>query len=122
MAAKADLSQANLSWADLRYIKHDVWGILLNAIPEVPALRQATIDGKVDGSTYSGECSCLCGTIGKARSKSAYDLEGIETNSDSMAERFFMKGDTPETNGASKVVLGWADEFLACGECILRGS
>jgi hypothetical protein len=44
---------------NLRTIKHDVWGMLLQAHAEVPALRQAIIDGKVDGSTYSGECACL---------------------------------------------------------------
>jgi hypothetical protein len=35
----ANLSKANLSKADLRTIKHDVWGVLLQARAEVPALR-----------------------------------------------------------------------------------
>jgi hypothetical protein len=125
IASKADLSGANLSWADLsgadlskanlRYIKHDVWGILLNAIPEVPALRQAILDGRVNGSTYEGECACLCGTIANARGVNYEALDGISPDSSSMAERFFMgirKGDTPATNAASKMVLEWVEEFM----------
>ncbi|MBZ9975502.1 pentapeptide repeat-containing protein [Mesorhizobium sp. BR-1-1-10] len=111
----ANLSEANLSEANLRAIKHDIWGVLLNAIPEVPALRQALIDGKVNGSTYSGQCACLCGTIANVRGCSYNDLDGIEANSGSAAERFFLAirtGDTPEKNQPAKLVVGWIDEFM----------
>jgi hypothetical protein len=122
--SKADLSEANLSEADprsLRHIKHDIWGILLHAKSEVPFLRQAIVDGKVNGSVYSGECACLCGTIANARKCAVEDLQtiGISMDSSSMAERFFMaikEGDTPETNPASKLVLEWVDEFLRLTE------
>jgi hypothetical protein len=79
-------------------------------------LRQAIVEGRVDGSTYSGACACLCGTIANVRGASPYELQGIQADSDSMAERFFMgirKGDTPETNAASRMVLQWVDEFIA---------
>jgi hypothetical protein len=115
--SKADLSEADLSEANprsLRHIKHDIWGVLLHALPEVPALRKAIEEGKIDGSVYEGECACLCGTIANAKHCSVNDL-GI-ADSTSMAERFFLaikKGDTPKTNPASKLVLQWVDEFLA---------
>lgn len=84
------------------------------AIPEIPALRQSIIEGRIDGSSYNGECACLCGTIEKTDNveikKRIYDLR----DSDRPIERFFMnirKGDKPETNQVSKIVLEWLDEF-----------
>lgn len=122
----ANLSEANLSWANLsgadlseanlRAIKHDIWGIIAHAIPEVPALRKALIEGKVNGSTYSGACACLCGTIANTRGVSPYGMEGIQTNASSLAERFFYairEGDTPETSQPAKLALQWIDEFMA---------
>jgi uncharacterized protein YjbI with pentapeptide repeats len=114
--SEADLSWANLSEADLRYIKHDIWGILLHAIPEVPALRAAIAEGRINGSVYEGECACLCGTIANARKCEVEDLEGITPDNSSMAERFFMgikEDDTPATNAVSKIALEWVDEFIA---------
>ncbi|NEJ15489.1 hypothetical protein GR211_21980 [Rhizobium leguminosarum] len=111
----ADLSKANLSWANLRFIKHDIWGVLLNAIPEVPALRQALVDGKVDGSQYSGECACLCGTIANARHCNYSNMAGIQANANSLAERFFLAirpGCTPENHQPAKLVVEWIDEFM----------
>jgi hypothetical protein len=92
-------------------------GILLNAIPEVPALRQALIDGKINGSQYAGECACLCGTIANVRGcdfRNSEGMKGVTPDSTSMAERFFMgitPENTPENNGAAKMVLQWIDEF-----------
>ncbi|TBG37135.1 pentapeptide repeat-containing protein [Rhizobium leguminosarum] len=113
--SEANLSEADLSWADLRYIKHDIWGVLLNAIPEVPALRQALVDGKVDGSQYSGECACLCGTIANVRHCNYSNMAGIQANANSLAERFFLAirpGCTPENHQPAKLVVEWIDEFM----------
>jgi hypothetical protein len=115
----ANLSGANLIRADqrsLRHIKHDIWGVLLHARTEVPALRQAVLEGRIDGSVYEGECACLCGTIANARKCTVNEIPGVQPDSASLAERFFMaikKGDTPENNPASKLVLEWIDEFIA---------
>ena len=102
-------------FGDALSIKADVWGLLLHAIPEIPALRQAIIDGKVNGSAYEGECACLCGTIANTRGCNYKDLAGITPNSSRPAEAYFAgvkKGDTPETNSISKEILGWIDELL----------
>ena len=111
----ANLSEADLSKADLSSIKADVFMVLAYAIPEIPALIDALKNGNVDGSTYSGECSCLVGTIAKERHIEAINLpQSIKPDSSRPAERFFMaikKGDTPDTNPASKIAMEWAQEF-----------
>ena len=111
----ADLSAANLSAADLRPIRDDIWSILSSAPTEVQALRDALADGRVDGSTYSGECACLVGTLAHARGTNEYGIPGLAPNSSRPAERFFMnirKGDKPETNQSSAIALAWVDEWL----------
>jgi len=117
----ANLSGANLSWADLSVIKADFFYVLLNAKKEVGFLKQAVIDGKIDGSTYSGECRCLSGTVEK--SAIIHNGQDQEKNvkrildcraSTRPAERFFLAirpNDTPENNQASKIVLGWIEQF-----------
>src|SRR3546814_16020479 len=59
----ANLSGAYLRGADLRAFQADFWMILLGAQKEVPGLIKALKAGRVNGSTYSGECACLVGPI-----------------------------------------------------------
>ncbi|WP_131754077.1 pentapeptide repeat-containing protein [Burkholderia vietnamiensis] len=112
----ADLSGAYLSGADLLPIKADFIEVISQAPREVPALIDALKAGRVDGSTYSGECACLVGTIANARGIDVDSAElGIPKDSSRPVERFFMairKGDTPETNAASKLALEWAETWL----------
>ncbi|WP_186098252.1 pentapeptide repeat-containing protein [Burkholderia gladioli] len=112
----ADLRGANLSGANLLPIKADFIEVISQAPREVPALIDALKGGRVDGSTYSGECACLVGTIANARGCSV-DAPQFDIPKDSSrpVERFFMairKGDTPETNSASKLALEWAETWL----------
>ena len=112
----ADLSGANLSRADLTPIRDDIWSVLSSAPAEVPELIAALKAGKVDGSSYEGECCCLVGTIAKARN-CRYDALGDSLKPDSSrpAERFFLgisKGDTPEDNQFSALALQWAEEWV----------
>lgn len=112
---RADLTCANLTGADLTEIKEDFLSILSSAHNEIPDLIKALKNGKVDGSTYKGECACLVGTIANARHMYYEELEGIEPDADRPAESFFTaiaKGDTPKTNPVSKIVLQWAEDYL----------
>ena len=121
----ADLSGADLSGADLRgaYLrgadlseqKNDFWSILLRAPREIAGLRLALVEGRVDGSTYEGTCSCLVGSIANIRGVDYQDVgNGISPNASRPAERWFVgirKGDTPETNQISHITVEWLDEF-----------
>jgi uncharacterized protein YjbI with pentapeptide repeats len=111
----ADLRGANLRGADLTPIKNDLFALLLYAITEIPHLKKSIINGNIEGSTYDGTCACLNGTIcnataTEAKRKSLIDLR----DSNRPIERLFLaiaKGDTPETNPVSKIVLEWIEEF-----------
>jgi hypothetical protein len=112
----ANLSGADLSGADLTPIRDDFWSVLAATPHEIPALRLAITEGRVDGSTYSGDCPCLVGTIANAR-HCAYDaIAELRPNSSRPAERFFLgipKGATPADNQFSALALAWLDEFDA---------
>src|SRR5450830_1916343 len=112
----ANLSGADLSGANLLPIRDDIWAVLSSAPAEVPALIDALKTGRVDGSTYEGDCSCLVGTIARTRGVSISTLESLKPNSSRPAELFFMgirTGDTPETSQFSKLALEWSEEWLA---------
>jgi hypothetical protein len=124
--SSADLRSANLRYADLRYAnlssaKSDFLAEVLRLPNELEFLRHALINGKVDGSTYSGECACLAGTMAHAKGIQYYSGEEItngltfHADASSPRERFFTaisKGDTPKTNGACKIALEWVDEAI----------
>jgi hypothetical protein len=108
----ADLSGADLSGADLSPIRDDIWAILSSAPNEASAVRDALAAGSVDGSTYSGTCSCLVGTIATARGCNVADLY---RNSARPAERFFMSirpGHTPENSQHCALAHKWVGEWI----------
>jgi uncharacterized protein YjbI with pentapeptide repeats len=110
--SRADLSGANLSDADLRPIRDDIWAILSSAPEEAAAVRDALAAGRVDGSTYSGTCSCLVGTIATAR---GCDVADLDRNSARPAERFFMSirpGHTPENSQHCALAHKWVGEWV----------
>jgi len=120
----ADLRDANLrnaTWrgaslqgANLLPVRDDFWAVLSSAPAEVIGLRAALVDGRVDGSTYSGACACLVGTIANVRGCNYERLETLKPNSSRPAERFFMaisEGDTPETNQCSRFAVEWIDAW-----------
>ena len=113
----ADLSDADLRYADLRSFKADFWAILTTARKEIPGLISAIREGRIDGSTYSGECACLVGTIANVRHVSA---DTLERDSSRPAEQWFLmikKGDKPgdDSGGgfALQQALEWAEEYCA---------
>ena len=118
----ADLYGANLGGAInaghvLKIYRDDIRKVLDTSPGEVRGLLQALWDGKVDGSTYQGECACLVGTIAKVR-KCEYDaIPGLMPDSSRPAEQWFLnihKGDTPVSNPAAAfacaVVAEWMHE------------
>jgi uncharacterized protein YjbI with pentapeptide repeats len=121
--ARANLTGAYLDGAKgvgdwVQSIRDDIRAVLDAAPLEVSGLLEALWSGKVDGSTYTGECTCLVGTIAKVRGVS-YDSLGIDLRPDSSrpAERWFLKirkGDTPVTNPsaafAAAVIAQWQHE------------
>jgi uncharacterized protein YjbI with pentapeptide repeats len=110
----ANLIDADLIGADLSVFKTDLWSILLQAKKEILGLKDALINGKVDGSTYEGECACLVGTIANVAKVNYKNLIGIKTDISRPIERFFLcikKNDTPETSQFSKLAVDWIEEF-----------
>jgi len=111
----ADLSDADLRGADLSDAKEDILKIISITPNEVPELLESLKHGKVDGSMYEGECACLVGTIANVRKCNYKEIEGIEPDPDRPAERLFLaikRGDTPETNPISRLVVEWIEEFM----------
>ncbi len=126
----ADLEGANLKGADLKgaYLegaknipnfwlnncKRDVLNVFQYTSLEVPGLRQKIIEGKIDGTQYTGECCCLIGSLGNKKAVSC--IPYYEKGLHNAGEQLFWqirKGDTPETNQFSKIALDLCDEFLS---------
>ena len=111
----AYLGGAYLGGANLKDVKEDYLSVLAVAQHEVPELYKALLSGRVDGSTYKGDCACLVGTIAHARHED-YQKLGIDLRPDSNrpAEKWFLnirKGDTPENNPVSALVKEWTEDF-----------
>ena len=125
----ADLGEANLRGADLReanlrevdlsqdqliQFRDDIWAVLSSSPKEVDGLISALQNGKVDGSTYEGDCACLVGTIANTAHVEYDALPILKANSNRLAEVFFMlikKGDTPKKSKWAKMALGWIEEW-----------
>ena len=127
---EADLRGANLRGANLRDVREDMIAEILKLPNELEYLRLALIEGRVDGSTYQGDCACLAGTLANAKGIANYSGDEIASNgapfiadSNSLRETFFLsirKGDTPETNPAAKIALKWVDEAIAIRDHIRK--
>ena len=109
----ANLGGANLHGANLTPIRDDVWAVLDSAPHEVEGVLLALCAGRVDGSTYSGACACLIGTIAHLRH---CDYRTLGPNADRPAERFFLAikaGDTPENSEPCRIAAEWVEAWLA---------
>jgi hypothetical protein len=126
LAAGADLRRAVLTGADLRRavltgavltpIRDDLWAVLSSARREVPGLLAALTEGRVNGSTYSGECACLVGTLANVRGCDYSGIPGLTPNSARPAERFFLAispGQTPANHEPARIAADWITEWLA---------
>jgi len=110
------LGLANLRSSELEAIREDLWAVLSLAALEVPAIRAALVEGRVDGGTYYGECACLLGTIANARGCDIYSLESLRPAPDRLIEHFFLRinrGDRLRANPISRLIVQWIDEWRA---------
>ncbi len=111
----ANLEDANLRGANLEVIKFDFWAVLSSQPKEVQGLRKAIIEGRINGSSYTGDCACLVGTIANVAHIPYDSLQCLKPDSDRPIERFFLgikKGDIPAKSQFSKLALQWLDEWL----------
>jgi hypothetical protein len=109
---------------NLEAVKKDLWQVLQIAPSEANSVRQAIINGDLDGGFYIGECCCIKGIIAKSLGIPVKKLDqslGISLNHRSYLENFLfniMEGDTPETNAYSRAILEWCNEFIAEQEAV----
>jgi hypothetical protein len=122
---RVDLRGANLSGADLRgaelddvqllMYRDDIWAVLSSAPHEAAAVLAALRSGRADGSTYSGECACLVGTIAQARACNYMALGALKPNSSRYAEQWFMQirpSQTPENHKPAALAAKWVSEWI----------
>lgn len=141
----ADLSFANLTGVDLtsavlssvnldgcssvqdfvKEAKEDIFRVLACAPEEAEVVLRALEEGRIDGSSYTGSCACLIGTIANAKGLDITEVpyqdldeprgQRIERNSESPAETFFediLPGQTPNNSIKCALVAGWVKEFI----------
>ena len=110
-----DLSDADLSRANLSDAKSDLFAVLDTAPAEVAGLLLALEEGRVNGSTYTGTCSCLVGTLATVRHVTPNKME-CGMNSGRPAERWFLAirpGDTAEKSQVTRITIEWVKEWQA---------
>lgn len=122
---------ADLSGAHLRGFKADLIAEILKLPDELENLRDMLVAGKINGSSYTGECACLAGTIAKHRNRPTINSgdtmkdNGVEFKVDSSSprERWFLniqQGDTPEKSQIAKITMEWIDEAISMRDHIRK--
>ncbi len=112
----AGFTRANIAAADLAAIREDLFDMLSHAREEVPALRAALIEGRIDDSVYEDECPNIVGAIAAARGCDYRTMREMTPMFDRPIERFasaLKLGDTPENHPIAAIVANWIDEFMA---------
>jgi len=145
--SSANLSSANLSYANLRsanlrsaltlmgcalrgcklknlppqfinICSRDMLFIFNHLKKELPGLRKALVEGRVDGSQYEGECACLIGTLANLDGGLTEVCSAIpyyEKDAANPGETWFLaisEGDTPKNNEFSKHAVMLIDTIL----------
>ena len=111
----ADLRGANLGGADLGEIHKDFEERLALAPAEVLGLLVSLRLGRIDGSTYTGDCCCFVGTIANVCGRSYDSLPALRPNADSPTEKWFLAlrpGDTPASSQVAAITEGWIVDWL----------
>jgi hypothetical protein len=133
--SSANLSFANLSSANLRFAKNipqsyinicsrDMLFVFEHLKSELPFLRKALIDGKVNGTQYAGDCACLIGTLAKAKNITTPDdiekkicplIPFYDMGLHNPGEQWFWQireGDTPDKSFFAKHAVELIDSVL----------
>jgi hypothetical protein len=110
---------------DLAPVRENMFAVL-NAFPqEAEYVQRMLVEGKIDAWTYNPnrECSCLFGTIGRAKgwmeyqaSRLSYEFEDVEAEEMGSAEALFtdiFPGDTPATNKSAAIAFILIEEWLS---------
>ena len=113
----ADLTDADLTDADLTDAKAGLFRVLDAAPAEVAGLLSAVQEGRIAGTCYEGECSCLKGTIATLRGVKYHTMQDeLAPMAGSAAEIWFLgmqPGQTPENHIISKITAEWIQEWQA---------
>lgn len=130
----ANLGGADLGGADLRYANlggaksipqsyinlcsRDMLFIFEHLKAELPGLKKALLEGRVDGSQYEGECACLIGTLGNVNGgvdKVCSMIPFYEKGLENYGEQWFYQireGDTPDNSFFAKHALELVNSVL----------
>lgn len=65
------MKKMRYSPASLEKFRNDIVTEILKLPDELGFLRQAIVDGEINGSVYTGSCACLAGTLARACGNSA---------------------------------------------------
>lgn len=116
------LADTDLAAADLAPIREDFITEVRKLPAEIPALRQALVEGRIDGSRYTGKCACLAGTLARAHGdapellRQGYRIGAlVRVDATSPRERWFLAirpGHTPDNSQVAAITLGWIDEAM----------
>jgi hypothetical protein len=111
----ANVCDADLPGANLRGYRDDLWAVVSYSPCEAQGLRDRIADGKIDGSTYTGECACLSGSL-EAEAKIHNRIFNSDLRDSSRPiEKFFLAikiGDKPSKSQFAKLALEWVDQWL----------
>ncbi len=121
----ANLTDANLTRANLTIIRDDIWAVLSAQPAEAQGLLDALRAGKVDGSTYTGECGCLVSTLARCAGKNYNNLLLLRPNAQRPAERFFLAirpGHMPENSQACKLAADWTEQWITAMQTAFGGA
>ncbi len=91
------------------------WAVLSSAPHEAQAVLDALRAGRVDGSTYRGECACLVGTIANARHCDVDAFGKLTPDSTRLAETWFLQirpGNTPKDHQPTALAAQWVAEWI----------
>ena len=111
----ADLRGANLYKLPVDFINQcsrDMLFIMQQLKSELPYLKKSLLEGKVNGSQYTGTCACFVGTLANGKKESVDNVCNVipfyQKGTHNMGETWFLnikEGDKPETNEFSAHVL-----------------